>query len=101
MAKEAIDKIVLAEEECKKIKEKANVYLKQTLDKAEQDRVELFDKKRQEANIAAKDIINQANAKAEEILKASDESGNKEVHSLRETVLEKSADIVSEIINMI
>ena len=101
MAKDAVDKIIKAEAEGKGIREKANAYLKQSLEQAEADREKLFKQKKEEAENAASDIISQAKQKAEDIIASANETSKKELHALRQTVLEKNDKLVLEIINLI
>ena len=99
MAKEAIERIKEEENKGKALKEEAMLYLKQTLKKAEEDKALLFEQKIAEANQAAEDILKNAGIKAEEILSLGQETGQKEIYVLKQTVLEKTDETVNEVID--
>ena len=99
MAKDAIERIKEEELKANALKEEAEIYLKQTLKKAEEEKLLLFEQKIKEANQAAEDIIKNAEKKAEEILSLGQETGQKDIYVLKQTVLEKTDDIVNEVID--
>ncbi len=99
MAKDAIDRIKEEEIKAKALIEEAELYLKQAMQKAEEDSVLLFEQKTSEANQSAQEIIKNAEIKAEEILSLGRESGQKDIYVLKQTVLEKTEETVNEVID--
>ncbi len=101
MAKEAIDKIREAEIKADVLIQRAIEYMSQTLKKAEQDSKDLFSQKKNEAAIAASDIVKEAEENAAKYVSEASENGNKELHVLKESVLGKTDAVVKKIIELL
>lgn len=101
MAKEAIDRIKEAEVKADVIRNRADSYFKQTMQKAEDDKKALIEEKRKEAAQAAEVIIEKAKENAEKYIIENEESGKKELHVLKETVLERQEKTIAGIIKLL
>lgn len=95
MAKEAVDKILSAENEGDRIRSEAGLKAKQCLEDAKSVAEEIINSEREKALVEAERILAEARSKADEILKAASEDKDPEYEKL-EALIKSGFKEVSE-----